>query len=303
MAINETTQDAINNPGNTKTVTLDIIKNVFADSEGDEAYALVLTTTATSKINSGAIANTYLRDFKVGYSKSRKVTGPFIIDGTNNQLQVSIDGSAFASVTLTSGTGLTPENVVADLQSQISSLAAVGEAQEGNLAFLNVDVEFIEGRFQILSGSVSDTYTGSAKSSVAVISGANDASVLLGFNIPIESEALASKTPAESVTISGYTAGGTTLALETVTGLNAGEAFTITDGTNREYFIATTVTSGAAELTIDAAALSNNYSAGSVVQRIFERDPDLTIASTIRTVDDIMKFSLKNVVNQIDFTV
>lgn len=303
MVINETTQDAINNPGNTKTVSLDIVKNVFADSEGDEQYALLLSTTATSKLNAGAIANTYLRDFVVGYSKSRKVNGPFTIDGTNNQLQISIDGSASVEITLTPGTGLTPENIVDDLQTQISSLSAVGEPEEGNLAFLNADVDFVEGRFRILSGSISDTYTGNAKSSVAVTSGANDVSVLLGFDIPIESEALASKTPAESITISGYTTSGTVLALESVTGLNAGEAFTITDGINREYFIATAVTSGSAELTIDSTALSNSYSAGSVVQRIFERDPDIVLASPIKTVDEVMKFSLKNVVNQIDFTI
>jgi len=303
MAINETTQDAINNPGNTKTVTLDLTKQVYADSEGDEQYALTLSTTATSKITAGSIANTYIRDVKVGYSKSRKISGPFNIDGTKNQLRISIDGSTSRTITLTSGTGLTPNDVVNDLQAQISSLAGTGGLEEGNLGFLNADVEFIEGRFRILSGSVSDTFTGIAKSSVSVLSGVvSDATSYLGFNIPVQSEALASKSSAETIVVSGFTASGTTLALESVIGCNSGEAFTITDGVSREYFIATAVTSGNSTLTVTSGTINNNYAINSVVQKIFERDPDSSVPNPLTTVDEIMRFSLKNVVNQIDYT-
>lgn len=303
MAINEPTQDSINNPGNIKTVTLDIIKNVFADSEGDEQYSLTLTTTATSKISGDVISNAYIRDVKVGYSKSKKVTGPFTIDGTNNQLQVSIDGSPAQIITLASGTSLTPKDIADNLQSQLSGLGGVGAPLEGDLGFLNASVDYIDGRFRILSGSISDTYTGAAKSSVAVTSGSNDAAALLGFDIPIESEDLASKVPGETIVTSSFTASGTTLQLETVNGYNANEAYTITDGTNREYFIADAVASGTGQLTVASGAITNSYGVGSTVQKIFERDPDNTVASPFNTVDDIMRFSLKNIVNQINFTI
>lgn len=303
MAINETTQDAINNPGNTKTVTLDITKQVFADSEGDEQYALALSTTATNKITAGSIASTYIRDFKVGYCKSKKVAGPFNINSSQNTLRISIDGSALRSVTLTSGIGLTPNDIVNDLQSKISALAGTGGLEQGNLGFLNADVEFMEGRFRILSGSVSDSLTGIAKSSVAVSSGlSGDVTSYLGFNIPIQSENLASKTSAETTTVSGFTASGSSVAVESVIGYNSGEAFTITDGQVREYFIATAITSGNSTITVASGTLLQNYAAGSVVQRIFEKDPDSSIAGALHTVDDIMRFSLKNTVNQIDYT-
>ena len=56
------------------------------------------------------------------------------------------------------------------------------------LAFMNSSVEFIAGRFWIVSGSVGEYYTGTNKSSVRVReSSVNDCSALLGFNLPFSS--------------------------------------------------------------------------------------------------------------------
>ena len=303
MAITETVKDIELNPSVSLTATLDMNKVVLVDSEGDEKYVLTCVTSATAA-GGAEIADIYIRDFKIGYSKSSGFKNPpFTITATNNTLQVSIDGSTPRAITLDEGSGLSGDDVAVDIQSKISALAAASGLEEGNLAFLNCTVRFLEGQFIILSGSLSNTYTGAERSSVAVTAGAtNDASVTLGYDIPVESETLSSKRAAESTLASSFTASGTTLLLNSVEDMNADEAYTITDGTNREYFIVDTVTSGGAQLTIGAGEVVNSYAAGSIVQRIFERDASADLASPIEDIDSIYRFGLKSLANQMDFS-
>jgi hypothetical protein len=303
MAISETVKDIELNPSVSKTATLDMDKVVLVDSEGDEKYVLTCTTTATAT-GGATIADIYIRDFKMGYSKSSGFkNAPFTISSTNNTLQISIDGSDAQSITLDEGTGLNGDDVAADLQSKIAALAAAAAVEEGNLSFLNCTVVFEDGRFVIMSGSVSNTYTGTGKSSVVVTAGAtNDASITLGFNIPTESETLSSKRAAESTLSSSFTASGITLTLNSVEDMNSAEAYTITDGTNREYFMVETVTSGSNTLTVTSGAVTNSYASGSIVQRLFERDSSAPLASPLEDIDAIYRFGLKSLNNQMDFT-
>jgi len=202
MAITETVRDLEQNPNVTRTVTLDLQSVIPLDSEGDEKYVTSATpqTTAVSKISGGSITPIFLQEFKAGYSKSSGFKNPpFTVDSSANKLQISIDGSSYSTITLSSGIGLSGEDVAEDLQTKISAEAGTGETHEGNLGFLNALVEFKDSRFRIYSGTISNTYTGTAKSSVSVVPATSgDASVLLGFDMPIESETLSSKRPTET---------------------------------------------------------------------------------------------------------
>lgn len=302
MAITENLRDLSLGNNIQRQVTLDLVKVIPVDNEGDEVYATTATTTATSKIGTGGtISPSFLRQFKAGFAKSSGFkTPPFTVtSGSNDKLQVSIDGSTFREITLSPGIGLSGEDIADDLQTKLNALALTGGAEQGKQGFLNVLVEFKDNRFHIISGTVSDTYTGVGKSSVLVNSGTNDVSATLGFDIPVESEVLATKRPTETKLATGYVS-GTTLDVESVSDFQAGQAFTITDGANREYFIAAAIGSG--DITISGSGLVNDYVAGSVVQKIFERDPSSDLASPYEDVDALIRFQLRMLANQISFS-
>jgi hypothetical protein len=303
MAQSEQVRDLDVNPNVSKTVTLDMDKIVPLDNEGDEVYVSVGTTTHTN-LNGESINPIYVREFKSGYFKSSGFKNePFTITSTANTIQVSIDGSAYRDIILEEGTGLSGENIAEDIRTKIAALAAPSALEEGKLEFLNCSVEWRNNRFKIVSGTFSNTYTGVGKSSVSVIAGSsNDASVILGFDLGVSTEELSSKRAVQTTLSAGFTASGTTLNLTTVEDMNADEAYTIFDGTNREYFIAEAVTSGASTLTVAAGSITNDYSAGAGVQKIFERDPDGEVASPHETIDDIYRQILKSMANQIDYT-
>lgn len=303
MAINESVKDLINNPTRTKTVTLDLQKIVPIDNNGDEVYVLSASGVSTvDKINGGTITPIFIRDFKAGYAKSSGFKNPpFTVTSGTSTFRVSVDGSTFRDITLSTGTGLTGPDIASDMQAKINALAGVGGVEEGNLGFLNATVEFVNNRFKFISGSVSNTYTGAAKSSFVLSSGtSNDGSVLLGLDKGVNSEALSSKIPVETTVTIAYS-GGVTLDVASTESMEANEAFTIYDGVNREYFVASGTAVG--EITILGSGLVNNYDVGAVVQKIFERDATAQLASPYEDIDSIVRFSLQSISSQIDFTV
>jgi hypothetical protein len=305
MAINELVRDLDLAPNVTRTVTLDLQSVIPVDNEGDEIYVTTATTTAVSKITGASITPIFLREFKVGYCKSSSFKNPpFTIQAGANSLRISIDGSSYYPITLSSGIGLSGEDVADDMQVQISALGGVDASAEGDLGFLNALVEFSENRFKITSGTVSNTYTGVGKSSVSVLPAlTDDASVILGFNIPTESEALSSQIAKEtilSVAFSG-SLNETELNVVDVDTYATGHAFTITDGVNREYFVATDVDSGLGTLTVTSGSIANDYQPGAIVQRIFERDATGELASPYKDVDELVRFQLRSIANQIQF--
>jgi hypothetical protein len=305
MAINETVRDLDVNPNVTKTVTLDLQKIIPTDTEGDEIYVTSASTATSviSKIDGAALDPIFLREFKAGYAKSSgQANPPYTITSSGSQLQLSIDGSLFREITLTEGFGLSGDDVADDMQSKIAALGGSGGLEEGNLGFLNATVEFKNGRFRIVSGTVSNTYVGVGKSSVKVISGSLDASASLGFDIPVESETISTKRPTETKLVADYTAGGATLNVESVDDYSVGQAFTITDGSNREYFVASAISGATTEMTISGSGLANDYGTGSIVQKVFERDPDSELASPYEDIDALIRFQLRSLANQADFT-
>jgi hypothetical protein len=303
MAINETVRDIENNPNKSKTVTLDLQKVVPIDNDGDEVYVVTSSSTAT-KIGGSTANPIFVREFKAGFCKSSGFKNPpFNISSSNLNLKISIDGSAFRAIALAIGNGLTGEDVAKDLESKINALAGTGQVEAANLAFLNATVEFKNNRFNIVSGSISNTYTGVGKSSVDVDAGdSNSAHITLGFDKKITSEALASKKATEASVASTYTAGELSITVNGTDDLSAGYAFSIYDGTNREYFVASGISVG--EIGISGTTgLSHSYAVGSVVQRIFERDPMSDLASPYEDLDAIVRFSLRSIANQLDFSV
>ena len=303
MAINETVRDIENYPSKSKTITLDLQKIVPIDTEGDEIYVITSSPgTGVTKIGGGTISPIFVRDYKAGFFRSSgRKNPPFTVASGSNSLRISIDGSPFVSLTLSEGAGLSGESVADDLQAKINVLATIsGGTVSGNLAFLNATVSFINNSFLVTAGSISNTYVGVGRTSVLISSGtSNDASVLLGFDKGHASELLAGKRPTETLLTAGYTS-GTAISVESISDFTSGQAFTITDGVNREYFVASGLGANTINLHYE---LDNDYATGSVVQKVFERDPYLDIASPYSALDEITRFALRSIANQIDFSV
>ena len=288
-----------------KDVTLDLESVITPDSEGDERYILSATPgTTTLGAESATIDPVLIEHFKAGYIRSSGFqTPPFTVGASTNTFQISIDGSTYRSITLTQGTGLTGDDVADDVQTKINLLAATGGDEEGNIAFLNCIVSFENGKFVIISGSLARSYTGSGKTSIAVQAGTtNDVSAVLGLDLITSSEAISSKLVVEAQLTSATTSPsgvGDVIPLDDVSDLSVGDAFTITDGSNRDYFVALSVSGN--NLLAASGSLSTTYSGGSVVQNIFERDPDTSLSSPYQDVDAIVRAILRAIAVQIDF--
>jgi hypothetical protein len=294
MSIAQTVRDVENYPNSSKTVTLDLQQIIPVDDEGNEVYVLTAATTAKAPGNV-SIGNVFIREYKAGYARSSGLKSPpFNITSSNNQLRVSLDGSAYQTVVLTSGNGLSGEDVAQDLENKITA------AVSGNLSFLNATVEFVNNKFLVVAGSISNSFTGVGKSSVQILPGSgNDASTTLGFDIVIASENVAGLAATETSLTTSFSGSGT-MQVNNTAGLVAGQAFVIMDGTNKEYFIASSIGANAIGV---SGTLVHTYSSGALVQHIFERDPDLTVASPYTDVDSIVRFALRGTANQIDFSI
>ncbi len=309
MAISELLRNLESYPSKTKTVVLDLQKVIPIDNNGDEIYVISATPSPTTMvgIGGGSINPVFIREFKSGYCKSSGFKNPpYTVTSGNSKLRVSIDGSSYYEITLSSGSGLTGEDVARDLQTQITAIGGDGASEEGNAAFLNTSVKYENGRFVVIAGSVSNTFTGVGKSSVQILPGTSgDASATLGFDIPVVSELIASSTATETVLVSGYTANtGNTLVVDSVQDLSTGMAFTISDGTNREYFVASGIVGNSIYFSsATVSGLSNSYAIGSIIQKIFERDADSDLASPHVDIDAIVRFALQGIGSQIDFSV
>lgn len=301
MAINETVKDLEQFPNVSKTVTLDQVKVVPVDNEGDEIYVLSASPgTGVTRLGGGTINPVFVREFRAGFARSSGlVSAPFDITASNNTLRISLDGSTVRTITLDEGSGLTGDNLAADLQTKINALAGIGGSEELNSAFLSCTVKFVNNKFLITSGSISNTYTGVGKSSVQVLAGlTNDASTTLGFNIYHSSEVLAGL-QATVTSVSSTYAGGGVLNVVSTAGLAVGEAFMITNGTDKEYFVSSGITSST--IGISGSGLVSTYSGGSMIQKVFEKDPDGAIESPYGDVDSLTRFALRSVANQINF--
>ena len=175
MAINIGTQDLENYPGNSKTVTIDVNSLVPTGYEGDEQIVLRIYTTAYSdNENRTSIQDLYITEAKSGWIKSSGFKGSvFQLDATHNRFRISLDttisgylGSGWYYVELDhdSGANLPGIGVAEDMENKIRAIPEGMQWNAGDsgfsMAYRNCSVEFANGKFKIISGSIGDSYTG-----------------------------------------------------------------------------------------------------------------------------------------------
>lgn len=330
MAIRVDTQDLDNYPGTVKVVTLDQDQIVPTGEEGDEKYVLSFSTTAYSdNDNNTAIQTIYIRNFKTGWCKSSGFTGSngrFALDATHKSLKIKLDatvsgadGSGWYTITLEheNGSYMSGEAIAADMEVKIRALAdSIHVADTGfALSYKNASVEFDDGQFWVIAGSVGRYYTGTARSSVQIAAAAsNDCYAMLGFDLPQTSEDLAAVSVKESVLTQNYTTDTANLYIQSGMGVVPGDCLMITDGSNTDYF---TAISGTTDTNIKVPTMAthnyvgvaNSYAyspaasgTGSKVQLLREQDPDGTPTLYYTDIDSITRFGLKSIINQIDYS-
>ncbi len=325
MALNISTQDLENYPGNVKTVTVDQAQIVPTGFEGDEQFVLKFSTTAYSdNTNNTAIQDIYVTNIKTGWCKSSGFAGSggkFDLDSTHNKLNVKIDnsattsgiGSGYYEITLDYNQDETPvsgNTIAADMEEKIRALTLDTVDTGFSLSYINASVEYLDGKFYIVSGSVSEYHTGSNRSSVKVLPGStNDCSKELGFDLTIDSEALAGISIKESYITANYTTDTTPLTIAAGTSVDEGDCLMITDGTNTDYF---TALSGTTDTSVAVPTSGNNSfvgiahsyttASGARVQILRQQDPEGAPSAWYTNVDSITRWGIKSVVNQIDYS-
>jgi len=320
MAISVTVYDLENYPDNPKTITLDEKSIVPAGQEGDEKWVLSFVTTAYSDNTARtAIQDIYVQEIKGGWLKSSGFLGTggkFTIGASSKQLKIKIDNitgavatPGYYTITLTEGTNLPGDVIASDMETQIRVLpddvSWVVADDAYKLAYMNASVEYIDGRFWIISGSVSPYYTGASRSSVKVAKVTADTCYeSLGFDLSIDSETIASTSIKEALITSSYTTDNTPLAIDSGTGVVAGDCLMITDGTNTDYF---TAISGTTDTSIVVPTMATHNYVGithdyaqdvSKVQILREQDPEQAPVAYYDIVDSIVRWGIKSIVNQ-----
>ncbi len=317
MAVNVTTRDIVNFPGGTaKTVTVDVIQAVpKGSSEGDELWLMSTTTTATAS-GGGSIANIFKNEMLRGfYRSSGIITGPFTIVAPT-KIKVAIDEAIGSGVdiTITPGTNLPGADLAQDLENLIQAQGVIGGggSKVGNLSYLNAQVRFTNGKLQIESGTLSNTFTGTNRSSVVLAapdSGTN-AFITLGFNLGASSETLAGRQLAETSMASNYGSGNIISVASTVN-MAAGDAIQVKSATQSQLVIISGagtgdgLSAGEIRFVTSSGADSNlNFlpQSGDLVRKYHNLDAE-NPSSPVDTMDELYRFGIDSIVNQIDYSV
>lgn len=322
MATNVVVYDLENYPDNNKTIVTDQKLVTPIGYEGDEQWVSSFTTTAYSdNTDRTAIQDLYIQEIKGGWLKSSGfvgAAGKFTIGSDSKQLKICLDasegavsGGGYYTITLTEGINLPGETIAEDMETKIRALVGSLVTNDAgfNLAYMNASVEYKGGRFWIISGSISAYYTGTTRSSVKVAQAGGDICwQTLGFNLPIDTETIASVAIKEAMLASTYTTNTTPLTVEAGISAAEGDCFMITDGINTDYFTAISGTT----TTVIVVCTSNNNSyvginhsyttSGTKVQRIREQDPEQDPVTYYDTIDSAVRFGIKSIANQIDFS-
>lgn len=323
MALTVYTQDLDNYPGIAKRVSIDVASVIPVTEEGDEKIIISVATSAYSNnLSRTAIPEYYMTGFTSGWCKSSGLVGTankFGLSASACNLRVKVDatvsgtdGSGFYDIELYyEVTPLSGETIAIDMENKIRAIANnLNTADVGfRLAYKTASVEYKDGKFWIISGSLSTDYSGAYRSSVRVLPGAtNDASEILGFNLAVTSEELAGISIKETTVYSTYTADTTPLAVTAGLGASVGRCFVITDGVNTDYF---TALSGTIDTSIVVATVANNGYAGithtydasdSKVQLLTLQDPDVKPSSYYSSIDEVARQGIKRMIAQIDYS-
>jgi hypothetical protein len=318
MAINVTIRDIINFPGGTaKTITLDIAQIVPTGGtpEGDEIWVTSSTTTATAS-GGGSIQNIFKNEMKRGYLRGVPPATALLDIPADARFKVAIDeliGSG-VDITLTEGTNVLSSDVAQDIETQIKNQSVIGGggAKIGNLSYLNAQVRFNNGVFSIESGTVTDRFTGSGRSSIIIDAPdlGTDVRQTLGLHLTVSSELLAARQLAETALAVDYTVGDIVEVVSTA-GFTAGSAFEIRDTVNNQLVVISGAGVGdglgVSEIRFVSVSgvgfgLANTYATGAQLRKFHPIDqPDPV--SAISTVDQLYRFQIDSMVNQVDFSV
>ncbi len=313
MAVNVTVRDIVNFPGGTaKTVTVDVIQVVPAGSnpEGDEFWVSSATTTATAS-GGASIENIYKNEMKRGWIRGRAPADTSIDIPASAGFKIAIDediGSG-VDITLTEGSGLTTSAVAQDIENKIRTEAEIGGggAKVGNLSYLNAQVRYTNGVFSIESGTVAEAYTGTGKTSVllAAPDSGTDVRATLGLDITASSESLAGRSRIEVFVTSDYS-GGDLLSIGSTSSLSAGDAFMVSDGTNSDIALVSGTIDGSilrfTSVSGVELGLAHTYTANLAIFKKLQEVSSVEPISAITTVDQLYRFGIDSVVNQIDFS-
>lgn len=321
MATNVVVYDLEDYPDNSKTVVTDQKLVTPVGYEGDEQWVSSFVTTAYSSIaNRTAIQDIYIQEIKGGWLKSSGfvgTAGKFTIGSSSKKLKIkldnstgAVDGEGYYTITLDEGTNLKGEAVAEDMEKKIRALSLVDADSGYSLTYMNATVVYEGGRFWIISGSISAYYTGAARSSVKVAqSGTDTCYQTLGFNLPIDSQTIAETAIEEALLASDYIADATPLAINAGITVTEGDCLMITDGVNKDYFtaISGTTNTSVAVCTFNPNAytgIDHNYatSSGTKVQVLREQDPEQAPVAYYDTIDRAVRFGIKSITNQIDFS-
>ena len=317
MAVNVTVRDIVNFPGGTpKTVTVDIIQIIPVAGqplEGDEIWVSSSTTAATAS-GGGSIESIFKNQMKRGFLRGKSIDPGLITIAASTGLKIAIDESIGAGVdiTLTEVTNALPADIANDLEAKIRAEAEAGGGggKIGNLSYLNAQVRFENNKFQIESGTVAETFTGTGRSSVAVAApdSGTDVRNALGLITADSSETLASRQISETTIASTYSSGDI-LEVSSTAGFSSGTAIIVKDGTNSQV-VSTSGVGVADGLTAaqirfvtqsgESLGLANPYATGSVVRQLHEVDVSDPV-SVVNTIDKLFRFAIDSMVNQIDF--
>jgi len=316
MATNITVYDLENYPDNNKTITVDVKQVVPVGYEGDEQWTLSFVTNAFSDIaTSTVIQDIYIQEIKAGWIKSSGLVGTggkFTINTANKTLGIKIDASSgWYYIELETGNNIGGDTIASDMENKIRAIpdSVLWSSSDDELAYKNASVEYTNGKFYIISGTVSPFYTGSNRSSVKVTySGVDNAYYNLGFNLSVDSQSIASTAINEALVTSSYITDTASLVVDTLD-VSVGECLAITDNTNTDYFTAlsgttsTNIVVATSSGTAGYVGIANNYTANRAkVQVLRIQDPDQVPAAIYDDVDSAMRWGIKSIVNQIDFS-
>jgi len=124
----------------------------------------------------------------------------------------------------------------------------------------------------------------------------NDASAILGFDTPIESEEIALSSLIETYVTSAVSA-SSTVPVASVTGLSVGDCVALKDTSGTLSYRYITAISGL-NLTVNAAV---TVSENTMVQLLRVQDPELAPPSYLSDVDSVMRHLIEILARQINF--
>ena len=303
MAVNISVYDLVNYPSNPKTVTVDLTELVPYGNSGEDTWVFSAVTSATAS-GSVSIQRLYISETKFGWAKSSGLqSGPYTVSDSQKHLKISIDEDIAGAVEITLDTNalsLGGDAVAKDIQDKISAPATYGGDKAGNLSYLNAVCTYTNSIFEIVSGTSSDMYTGSSRSSVAIIDGVTTTGLAaaLGFDILFTSETLAA-TQVKQTSLAATYVSGTALTVSSSSIVAGGDCVVITDGTNTEYRGVESAVGVGVTL---SSGMDNGYASGSLVQVLDIQDSSGEPPPAYSTIDDVIKYSIASLINQIDFS-